>query len=267
MAASFAERVGLEQALRGALGRGELSVSYQPQLDLANGLLVGAEALARWRHPERGSIPPAVFVPLAEEMGIVGEIGTWVLRQACNQIAAWEAEGFAMPRVAVNLSAAQLGEPSLARRVQSALDDAGVGPERLELEVTESMVMRQSGSAEAVLADLREIGVELAMDDFGTGHSSLVQLRRLPLARLKIDLSFVRDIGHDATAEEIVRAIAAMAGGLGLETVAEGGETEAHADFLRAVGCTFGQGYLWSRPVPPVDLLAAVRRGELQAPA
>jgi diguanylate cyclase (GGDEF)-like protein/PAS domain S-box-containing protein len=263
MAEQFAERVGLEQALRGALGRGELTVSYQPQLGLADGALVGAEALTRWRHPERGMIPPAVFIPLAEEMGIVGEIGAWVLGEACRQVAAWQSDGFALPRVAVNLSAAQLEEPDLASRVQSALDDAGVGPERLELEVTESMVMGQSGMAEAVLADLRGLGVELAMDDFGTGHSSLVQLRRLPLARLKIDLSFVRDIGHDATAEEIVRAITAMAGGLGLETVAEGVETEAHADFLREAGCTLGQGYLWSRPVPAPELLAAVRRGEL----
>lgn len=266
LGARFGERVALEQALRRALARDELSVAYQPQLSLDDGAVVGAEALARWRHPDRGPIPPAVFIPLAEEMGIVGEIGGYVLDKACRQVAAWEEAGFALPRVAVNLSAAQL-EEDLPGRVQSALDDAGVGPERLELEVTESMVMRQSGTTEAVLSDLRDIGVELAMDDFGTGHSSLVQLRRLPLARLKIDLSFVRDIGQDPTAEEIVRAITAMAGGLGLETVAEGVETEAHAEFLRDAGCTMGQGFLWSRPVAGDDLLAAVRGGRLKARA
>ena len=182
-------------------------------------------------------------------MGIIDEIGEWVLAESCRQIAAWQADGLAVPRVAVNLSARQLEREDLAMTVGAVLDAAAIGPERLELEVTESMTMRHTETATAVLEDLRRLGVDLVMDDFGTGYSSLAQIMRLPLCRLKIDISFVRDIGHPA-AEAIIRASIAIASSLGLQTVAEGVEQEYQATFLRIAGCDIGQGYLYGRPVP-----------------
>ena len=250
------DRLEFERRLRGAAARNELVVHYQPQVDLADRSLVGVEALIRWQHPERGLVPPGEFIPLAEELGIIGEIGDWVMAESCRQMAAWQADGFFVPRIAVNLSAQQLQRSHLAASVRAALEAADIGPERLELEVTESTVMRQSETAARVLADLRSMGSELVMDDFGKGYSSLAQLRRLPLRRLKIDISFVRDIGHPA-AEAIIRAIIAMAGSLGLATVAEGVEREDEAAFLRDAGCDFGQGYLYGRPVPADALQAA----------
>jgi EAL domain-containing protein (putative c-di-GMP-specific phosphodiesterase class I) len=228
-------------------------------VDLADRSLVGVEALVRWQHPGRGLVPPGEFIPVAEEIGVIGEIGAWVLAESCRQMAAWQVDGLLVPRVAVNLSPLQLDRADLAATVQAALDAAGIGPERVELEVTESTIMRQSATASTVLQELRALGIELALDDFGTGHSSLAQLRRLPLRRLKIDISFVRDIGSDPAAEAIIRAIIAMAGSLGLQTVAEGVEEENQATFLRDAGCDIGQGYLFGRPVPADALLAAWR--------
>src|SRR5450756_1925707 len=206
----------MERLLRGAAARNVLVVHYQPQVDMADRSLVGVEALVRWQHPKRGLVPPGEFIPLAEEIGIIGEIGEWVLAESCRQMAVWQADGILVPRVAVNLSPLQLERADLAATVRAALDAAGIGPERLELEVTESMIMRHTETAAAVLGDLRRLGVELAMDDFGTGYSSLAQIMRLPLRRLKIDISFVRDIGHPA-AEAIIRAIIAMARSHGLQ--------------------------------------------------
>lgn len=251
------DRMRLERLLRGAVDRDELVVHYQPQVHLADGSLVGVEALVRWQHPTRGLVAPGEFIPVAEDIGIIGSIGEWVLATACRQMAAWQAHGFLVPRVAVNLSAQQLEREGLAAVVRAALEAADIGPERLELEVTESTIMLQTAAASAVLADLRVLGVELAMDDFGTGYSSLAQLRRLPLRRLKIDISFIRDIGRDPAAETIIRAIIAMAASLGLQTVAEGVEREDQAAFLRDAGCDIGQGYLYGRPGPADALLAA----------
>ncbi len=247
------DRLALGRRLRGAAARNELVVHYQPQVDMADRSLVGVEALVRWQHPERGLVPPGEFIPLAEEIGIIGEIGEWVLAESCRRMAAWQADGLLVPRVAVNLSPLQLERADLAATVRAALDAADIGPERLELEVTESTIMLQSATASAVLGELRALGVELALDDFGTGFSSLAQLRRLPLRRLKIDISFVRDIGHPA-AEAIIRAIIAMAQSLELQTVAEGVEREDQATFLRDAGCNIGQGYLFGRPVPADEL-------------
>ncbi len=246
----------LEHDLRGAAGRGELVVHYQPQVDLADRSLVGVEALVRWQHPQRGLIPPLIFIPIAEELGIIDEVGRWVLAEACQQVGLWQVDGFAVPRVAVNLSAQQLEHPDFAANVRSALEAADIGPERLELEVTESALMGHTPAAEAVLAQLRRLNVELVMDDFGTGYSSMAQLMRLPLRRLKVDISFVREIGNPAP-EAIIRAIIAMATGLGLQTVAEGVEREDQHAFLRGAGCDIGQGYLYGRPVPADELLAA----------
>ena len=249
VAAELEDRLELERLLRGVVARNELVVHYQPQVDMADRSLVGVEALVRWQHPELGLLPPGQFIPLAEEVGIIDEIGEWVLAESCRQIAAWQADGLAVPRVAVNLSARQLEREDLAMTVGAVLDAAAIGPERLELEVTESMTMRHTETATAVLEDLRRLGVDLVMDDFGTGYSSLAQIMRLPLCRLKIDISFVRDIGHPA-AEAIIRASIAIASSLGLQTVAEGVEQEYQATFLRIAGCDIGQGYLYGRPVP-----------------
>jgi diguanylate cyclase (GGDEF)-like protein/PAS domain S-box-containing protein len=261
VAAVLEERLDLERRLRGAVARNELVVHYQPQVDFSDRSLVGVEALVRWQHPEQGLVPPGVFIPLAEEIGIIGEIGEWVLAESCRQIAAWQVDGLIVPRVAVNLSPLQLERADLATTVRAALDAADIGAQRVELEVTESTIMRQSAVASAVLSDLRALGIELALDDFGTGHSSLAQLRRLPLSRLKIDIAFVRDIGHDPAAEAIIRAIISMAAALGLETVAEGVEEEQQATFLREMGCDIGQGYLFGRPVSADALRDAWRVG------
>jgi diguanylate cyclase (GGDEF)-like protein len=244
------EQLVMENALRDAIKREELVLHYQPQYNLTTGALVGVEALVRWRHPDIGLVPPGQFIPLAEETGIIGEIGVWVLHEACRQAIAWQSEGFAVPRIAVNLSVQQLQGDVLARQVAEALRETGLEPGRLELEVTESTIMREPESATATLASLRTLGVKLAIDDFGTGYSSLAYLKRLPLDRLKIDKSFVKDIGHDASDEAISRAVIGLARSLGLETVAEGIERAEQAEFLRREGCDIGQGYLYSRPQP-----------------
>ncbi len=259
LTAALEGRLEFERALRGAVGRDELVVHYQPQVDMADRSLVGAEALVRWQHPDRGLVAPGEFIPLAEEMGLIGVLGEWVLAESCRQLAAWQRDSLVVPRVSVNLSARQLDDADLAAMVKAALDAADIMPERLELEVTESTVMGGSTITSAVLADLRALGIDLALDDFGTGYSSLAQLRALPLRRLKIDISFVRDIGRDPAAEAIIRAIIAMAASLGLETVAEGVEREDQHEFLRDAGCDIGQGYLYGRPVPADALLEAWR--------
>ncbi|AFL74064.1 putative bifunctional diguanylate cyclase/phosphodiesterase [Thiocystis violascens] len=244
------ERLVMENVLRGAVGRGELVLHYQPQIALASGRLMGFEALVRWNHPELGLVPPGRFIPLAEEIGIIGDIGAWVLRAACRQLADWDAQGFAVPRMGVNLSVKQIDDAGLTELVASALREAGLGEHRLELEVTESMLMGVPETNRAALNAIKSLGVELAVDDFGTGYSNLAYLKLLPLDRLKIDQSFVRDIGRDGNDEAIVRAIIALARSLGLETVAEGVEEAHQAEFLLREGCNLAQGYLYSRPLP-----------------
>lgn len=255
LAARIEERLALSRDLRGAAARGELIVHYQPQMSLVTQSLVGAEALVRWQHPEIGLISPAVFIPLAEELGVIREIGEWVLNAACRQVAEWDTAGLILPRIAVNLSAHELDDEALPSRVRDILGQSGLAPDRLELEVTESMAVRHPDRSAAAMTSLRDLGIDIAMDDFGTGHSSLGQLRRLPLNRLKIDISFVRDIGRDAVSEAIIRATIAFATSLGLGTVAEGVETEPQARFLAEAGCDVGQGYLFGRPMPPSEFL------------
>lgn len=245
------ERLVMENALRGAADRGELVLHYQPQVDLRNGELVGVEALVRWNHPEFGLVPPGRFIPLAEETGTIHEVASWVLREACRQLAQWRAGGFAVPRVAVNLSAAQFGRDSLVADVNEVLLSTGLDASCLELEITESMIMRDPAQATAVLRNLKAQGLKLSIDDFGTGHSSLALLKHLPIDQLKIDQSFVRDIGIDEQDEAISRTVIGLARVLGLGTVAEGVEREEQAHFLLAEGCKFAQGYWFSRPVPP----------------
>lgn len=250
MSQGVAERVGLESALRGAVTRGELLLHYQPQIALDSHALVGVEALVRWRHPKLGLVPPGRFIPIAEEMGIIGEIGVWVLEEACRQLTAWDSQGLEVPRVAVNLSVQQIDSESLLPLVRRILTQSGLTPGRLELEITESILMHEPEQAATALHGFRELGIQIAIDDFGTGYSSLHYLKHLPIDRLKIDQSFVRDIGTDTSSEAISRAVIGLARSLELETVAEGIEDETQLAFLRREGCSIGQGYLFSRPVP-----------------
>jgi diguanylate cyclase (GGDEF)-like protein/PAS domain S-box-containing protein len=249
------ERHALENALRGAVARGELHVQYQPQVEIQGRRLVGVEALARWQHPRLGAVSPARFIPVAEEIGIVTEIGDWVLGAACRQVAAWRAQGLAVGSLSVNISVQQLERDSLPQTLRGLLAETGLAPADLELEVTESMIMGKNRRAVESMDALRGLGVRLAVDDFGTGYSSLGRLNRMPIDRLKIDASFVRDISADSKDEAIARAIIGIGRDLGLEVIAEGVEREEQAAFLMREGCRVAQGYLFGHPLPPEDLL------------
>ncbi|MCU7944334.1 MAG: EAL domain-containing protein [Candidatus Thiodiazotropha sp. (ex Cardiolucina cf. quadrata)] len=250
------ERLMMENDLRRAVARNELILHYQPIVNLETRQLQGIEALVRWQHPEQGLIAPGLFIELAEEIGIIGEIGQWVLRAACSQLARWDRDGFKVPRISVNLSVQQIDREGLITMVSEELNSSGLSPERLELEVTESMLIRNPELSRTVLSELRTLGVKFAIDDFGTGYSSLAYLKLLPLDHLKIDQSFVRDIGKDTNDEGIVRAIIAMSKSLGLESVAEGVEEAHQARFLQQAGSELAQGYLYSRPLPADEIFS-----------
>ena len=247
----------LETELRHAIQDGELLLYYQPQTDLRSGEIVGLEALVRWRHPARGLVPPDDFIPLAEESGLVVGLGDWVLRTACRQIKTWLEAGLAPRQTAVNVSAVQLSRGHLVESVREALAETGIPPARLELEVTESFLMRDREQAFQSLAALRALGVRLSIDDFGTGYSSLTYLQRIEVHTLKIDLSFVRDMTTNPSNAAIVKTIVALGHSLGLDIIAEGVETQAQADALRALSCDVMQGYLVSPPLP-VEQIARV---------
>jgi EAL domain-containing protein (putative c-di-GMP-specific phosphodiesterase class I) len=223
---------------------------YQPQLDLRANRVSGAEALLRWRHPELGLVPPLEFIPMAEETGLIVPIGEWVLRTACAQAAAWAAAGRDGLRIAVNLSRCQLRERGLPALVERIIHETGVAPGQVQLEITESAVMRDLDLAVSIMREVKARGLLLAIDDFGTGYSSLSQLKRFPIDALKIDRSFIRDIPADRDSMAIARAIAAMAGSLDLKVIAEGIETERQLEFVREHGCDEAQGFLFSRPIP-----------------
>jgi len=253
----------LESQLRGVVGRDELRLDYQPFIDLATGRITGAEALLRWDHPELGVIAPLRFVPVAEQSGLIVEIGAWVLRSACLQAAAWE-----QPiEIAVNVSPRQLADPGFPETVAHALSGAGLAPERLCLEVTESAVVADLELAGRSLKRLKKLGVRLAIDDFGVGYASLSQLKALPpVDVLKIDRSFVDGVLVDNEDKAIVDAVIQLAASLGLETVAEGVETGDQADLLRDMRCVTAQGYHFARPVSPdavAELLAREALGEM----
>ena len=251
MHSSAVELLRLENDLRRALDRGELRVFYQPIVTLATGSVVGFEALARWQHPERGLIPPADFIPLAEETGLIVPLGLHVLREACRQTRAWQDE-FPSARslnVSVNLSARQLSQPDLILCVRQALEDSGLAPYCLKLEITETVLMENAGSAIEMLMQLRRLGVQLSVDDFGTGYSSLSYLHRLPIDTLKIDRSFVSRMDEDGESTGIVEIIMMLASKLNKLAVAEGVETQEQARRLTALGCELGQGYFFSPPV------------------
>ena len=262
------ERLALESSLRRALERHELVLHYQPRIEIPGGRITGVEALARWQHPEMGLVPPAKFIPLAEETGLITSIGEWALAAACAQHKAWEREGLGWLRVAVNLSPRQFLQGDLAKTVARVLAETGCNATSLELEITEGMVMRDPESAVALLQRLKDMGIHIAMDDFGTGYSSLAYLKRFPIDSLKIDRSFVMDVPNDPDDVAINVAVIAMAHSLGLKVVAEGVETREQLDFLRNQGCDEMQGYFFSKPLP-VDqvttLLLQGRRASVSA--
>lgn len=253
MQALAMRRLQLENALRRAIDRRELSLHYQPQIALEDGSLVGAEALLRWTHPELGSISPAEFIPIAEHTGQIIALGEWVLREACGQMQQWREAGLPPLVVAVNLSAAQFRQPDLVHQVEQVLTTFDLPAHHLELELTESTAMHDPQAAIATVDALRALGVHLSLDDFGTGYSSLNHLKRFRIGKLKIDQSFIRDLPSDTEDAGIVETIIQMARSLGLMTIAEGVETEAQRDFLQRRGCDQMQGYLLARPLPAKD--------------
>jgi len=251
------ERLTLEAGLRHALARGEIEVFYQPKVDFANGRVNGVEALIRWRHPQMGLLAPDRFVPLAEEIGAIIPIGYWTLRRVCERSRQWQELGMPLA-VAVNLSASQFHEPQLVTELAAILKSTGVPPGSLELEITESMVMRDPDRAVEIMGALRRMGVRISIDDFGTGHSSLGYLKRFPVDRLKVDRSFVRDLPHNGDDVAITRAVIAMAHSLRMSVVAEGVEHQEQFDLLRAEGCDEFQGFYCARPMEEADLIAFV---------
>ncbi|ABA87936.1 sensor diguanylate cyclase/phosphodiesterase, PAS domain-containing [Syntrophotalea carbinolica DSM 2380] len=249
------ERSGLEHNLRLALAREEFFLAYQPQVDQATGKVLGSEALLRWRHAEKGMISPGQFIPLAEESGLILPIGHWVLQTACAQNKAWQLAGYPPMRIAVNLSARQFQQPDFFDQVAQVLKDTELDPRYLELELTESLLMADADVAVETLRALRDLGVGIAIDDFGTGYSSLSYLKTFPIDRIKIAQEFVLDITRDPGDAAIVETVIAMAHGLGLDIVAEGVETEAQLEFLRARRCQVMQGYYFGRPMPAENFI------------
>jgi predicted signal transduction protein with EAL and GGDEF domain len=249
------ERMQLEHDLRHALQAGEFELHYQPKVCPKNNFVIrGVEALVRWRHPERGLIPPLKFIPIAEETGVIEALGLWVLDEACRQLKAWQAEGIGGLSMAVNLSAHQLRSPDLVESVRAIIKKHAIKKGNLELEVTESTAMSNPEWAIGQLKALRDLGLELAIDDFGTGYSSLAYLKLLPIHTLKLDRAFVSDIETDENDAAISAATIALAHSLGLKVVAEGIETEGQSRFLREHGCDLLQGYLYGRPEPAAAL-------------
>jgi predicted signal transduction protein with EAL and GGDEF domain len=251
-------RAHLGSELRRALERGEFALAYQPKFDLRSGLPCAAEALLRWRHPERGLVPPVEFIPVLEETGLIVPVGEWVLHRACEDIKAWIAAGVKPVPVAVNLSARQFRQQDLDARIQELVRAAGIDPALIELEITESQLMHDPDHAARVIRALSEAGIRVAIDDFGTGYSSLSYLTRFPVSALKIDRSFVADVLSDAADAAIVRTIIDMAHTLGFLVVAEGVETEAQAVLLRGLGCEQAQGYYFARPMPEAEMRAVL---------
>ena len=260
MNAEVLRRRAIENDLRGALERDELEVHYQPQIDLVTGAMIGAEALMRWTRPDHGAVPPNVFIPISEETGLIVSMGAWLLGEACREATTWPA---AM-RVAVNVSPLQLRLADFLGTVRGALAQSGLDPHRLELEVTEGILIHDTKETLTVLAELRAIGVRLALDDFGTGYSSLGYLRKFRFDKIKIDRSFVQNLGSDPNAEAIVRAVVGLSDALGISTNAEGVENSEQAAMLRALGCREAQGFLYSKAAPR-DKLHALLDPQRQA--
>jgi diguanylate cyclase (GGDEF)-like protein len=261
MAVRSLSRLALETDMRQAFERSDFRICYQPMLDLGSGAIVGVEALLRWDHPQRGPVSPEAFIPIAEETGLIVPLGAWVVRQVCEQLRRWADMGFAQLTAAVNVSVQQFIRRDFVDMVLRALQDAGVDPRRLELEITESLLMRSTTDTMASMNRFRSCGVSLSIDDFGTGFSSLGYLRQLPVSALKIDRSFVGDLDRRDDAAKICAAIIALARELKLKVVAEGVENGAQLAFLQRHGCGHAQGFLISKPVPATELEPLLRQG------
>ena len=260
MTRSAVERAKLESDLRVAVEQGQFELHYQPQISLHDGHVVGLEALVRWRHPQLGLMMPDQFISLAEDCGLILSLSEWVLRTACRQMVQWRGQGAKPGTVAVNVSACQLGDYSLLDIVRSVLRETGCKPEWLELELTESSIMTRTAQAVSVMSELRQLGVQLAIDDFGTGYSSLAYLRQLPIAKLKIDGSFIRDVSENEDDAAIVRAVIALGKTLNLQVVAEGVETREQEALLQDEGCDVVQGYYYSRALTVSEMEAFFRQ-------
>jgi len=255
------ERQSIEASLRCALERDEFTLHYQPKICLRTGAIVGAEALIRWMHPVRGMVPPAQFIAIAEDCGLILPIGKWVLRQACEQARIWVDAGYPAIGIAVNVSGAELKEEGFLEDLLAILEQTRLDPRLLELELTESVLMRRTDSTITILTILRERGVQVAVDDFGTGYSSLSYLQIFPLDVLKIDQSFVRQIAINGSDAAIVTAVIGMARNLKLRVIAEGVETREELDFLLAHECDEAQGYYFSKPIPADKFMDLLRQG------
>jgi diguanylate cyclase (GGDEF)-like protein len=264
----FSERMNLDSAehlklrtdMRRAIEQNEFVLHYQPQIDLASGAIVGVEALIRWHHPELGLTPPGRFIHIAEACGSIVPIGEWVLREACRQAAAWQADGLPPMMVAVNLSAVQFRRGNLEETIARSLQDSGLAPQLLELELTESILLQNTEHMLRLIQRIKAVGVKLSIDDFGTGYSSLSYLHELAVDKLKIDQSFVRDMANNAGSASIVRAIAQMAHSLHLRTIAEGVEEPSVIELLRECGCDEAQGYHFAHPMPAAVCAEFIRK-------
>jgi EAL domain-containing protein (putative c-di-GMP-specific phosphodiesterase class I) len=259
--AAAVQRLTLEAALRKAVQKGELTVHYQPKVRIADGKIVGAEALVRWKHPELGQVSPAQFIPIAEETGLIQPIGEFVLAEACRQNLQWQREGLSPIRMAVNLSPIQLHEPQLLDVLRQVLARTGLAPEWLELEITESILLQDADATIERLESLRDFGIHLSIDDFGTGYSSLAYLRRFPIETLKIDQAFIRELTTSPDDAAITTSIILMGKSLKLNVVAEGVETRSQLALLQVLECDEAQGYLFGKPTDAAGLRQVLERG------
>jgi len=263
MNAAALERLDIESGLRGALDRSELRLLYQPQVDLSNGRLIGVEALLRWMHPKRGAILPEAFIPVAEDTGQIVAIGDWVLRTACRDLAAWRRDGHRDVRMAVNVSTRQFRQENLPAWVRGVLGDSGVPPDRLELEITETLLMDNSDEAACSLRALRQAGIGVSIDDFGTGYASLSYLKRFPIDVIKIDKSFVSGCTCNPDDRTIVDAVVALGRSLKLKVVAEGVEAADQVSLLRSLRCDVGQGFYFGEPQSAARIAGMLAAGPL----
>lgn len=254
-------RLDLETGLRRAIDNEEFEVYYQPKVDACSNTIVGAEALVRWNDPYRGQIPPDDFIPLAEETGLITQIGYWVLRNACQQNKAWQDRGLKPVRIAVNVSGCQFIKPDMVEKVTDILDETGLAAKYLELEITESMLLSDVDEMIARLQRLRDLGIHVSIDDFGTGYSCLSYLSRFPISTLKIDRAFIKDLATNSNMAEIARTIIGLSQGLKLEVVAEGVESQEHIDFLLKNGCEMVQGFYFSQPMPAAEFEELLKNG------
>ncbi|CAG0991445.1 partial putative signaling protein, partial [Rhodocyclaceae bacterium] len=261
MNARARHRLEVESGIRRGLANREFLVYYQPKVDVSSRRVAGMEALVRWRDPQRGLVPPGEFIPVAEESGLIEQIGQWVLEETCAQNRRWQDEGLPPVRASVNVSARQFRNRNFVATVEEVLARTGLAPRWLELEITESMLMGDIGAIVARMEDLRRVGVSLSIDDFGTGYSSLSYLSRFPITTLKIDRAFITDVQSNPHTAEIARAIIGLSRGLNLEVVAEGAEVKEQVEFLQAHGCELVQGFYYSKPLPAEEFAAMLRDG------